>query len=482
MPLIEMMPPAATGEGAGWWVNALVTPLGLTTGAVGAWPRRRAALASRQSSTGRRIVLLTRGRARGFAILKVRCGFSAARVTMSSNLASMAPPVPIAGDERDAKRTGYQALALLSVAHFFIDLYSSGLSAFQPMLVERFGLSLAQAGVLAGMLVFSSSLLQPVYGILSDKCGSRLFTVLAPGMAGIFISSLGIANGYSMLIAMVLLGGMGIASFHPQASANATARIAGNKSRSMAIFISTGTFGMAFGPAFFTTIAARYGWGLTWLGAVPGVLMTLLLAARFRLAPVSQETSNRFDPAALKAKWKPLTILFLLVYVRSIVQMVFAQFLPLYLNRERGFSVQSAALGLTLYLAFGGMGGFVGGNLADRFGGKRVILISMAGCLPFLALFFLTEGWLALASLALAGLLLLFTIPVNLVMGQQLVPTQAGTVSALMMGFAWGTAGLVFIPMVGWAADHIGLGTAMACVSAFPIVGFFLARMLDEDA
>ncbi len=401
---------------------------------------------------------------------------------MSSNPASLPAAVPLSQGATDARRVGYQALALLSFAHFFIDLYSSGLSSFQPMLVERFGLSLAQAGLLAGMLIFSSSLLQPVYGILSDKSGSRYFTVLAPAMAGIFISSLGLATGYPMLIAMVMLGGMGIASFHPQASANATARIAENKSRWMAVFISSGTFGMAFGPAFFTYIAGHYGLESTWMGAIPGVLVTLLLAVQFQLAPRSRETSNHFDYQALRAKWKPLLILFSLVYIRSIVQMVFSQFLPLYLNRERGFSVQSAALGLTLYLAFGGMGGFVGGNLADRFGGKRVILISMAGCLPFLALFFLTDGWWALASLAMAGLLLLFTIPVNLVMGQQLVPSQAGTVSALMMGFAWGSAGLVFIPMVGWAADRVGLGTAMACVSAFPVIGYFLARMIDENA
>ncbi|HEU0123435.1 MAG TPA: MFS transporter [Bryobacteraceae bacterium] len=419
--------------------------------------------------------------------MKIRARQARRAFVMSTNPASLpaetsftgAAPSPAGGS---AERTGYQALALLSFAHFFIDLYSSGLSSFQPLLVDRFGLSLAQAGLLAGMLIFSSSLLQPLYGIFSDKYRSRLFTVLAPGMAGIFIASLGLASGYPMLIAMVLLGGMGIASFHPQASANATARIAENKSRWMAVFISSGTFGMAFGPAFFTYLAGHFGFEMTWLGAIPGVLVTLLLAQQFRLAPVTRQTSNNFDAAALKAKWKPLLILFLLVYVRSIVQMVFAQFLPLYLNRERGFSVQSAALGLTLYLAFGGLGGFVGGNLADRFGGKRVILISMAGCLPFLALFFMTEGWLALASLALAGLLLLFTIPVNLVMGQQLVPSQAGTVSALMMGFAWGSAGLLFIPLVGWAADHVGLGTAMAVVSAFPVVGVFLARMIDENA
>ena len=90
--------------------------------------------------------------------------------------------------------------------------------------------------------------------------------------------------------------------------------------------------------------------------------------------------------------------------------------------------------------------------------------------------------WIALAALALAGLLLLFTIPVNLVMGQRLVPTQAGTVSSLMMGFAWGTAGLLFIPIVGSMADRFGLGNAMAAVSAFPLLGFFLALRIDENA
>ena len=152
-------------------------------------------------------------------------------VTMIPQPATIAAGPCAPSPAASAQRSGYRALALLAFAHFFVDLYSSGLSAFQPLLVERFGLSLAQAGLLAGMLIFSSSLLQPVYGILSDKTGSRLFTVLAPAMAGIFISSLGLATGFPMLIAMVLLGGMGIASFHPQATANATARLTANPGR-----------------------------------------------------------------------------------------------------------------------------------------------------------------------------------------------------------------------------------------------------------
>jgi FSR family fosmidomycin resistance protein-like MFS transporter len=392
----------------------------------------------------------------------------------NSASATLDPPAVV-----PAERSGFVALGLLAFAHFFIDLYSSALSGFQPLLVAKHGLSLSQAGLLGGVLVFSSSLLQPLYGILSDRYPSWLFTVLAPAVAGVFISLLGWAPAYPWLFLMVLLGGAGVASFHPQATANATAGIPANPGRWMAVFISSGTLGMAIGPAFFSLLVGRFGMEGSWLGAIPGLVITGILWRALRTPPVSSGR-GRISLAPLRAVWKPLTVHYLLVFIRSVVHMCFAHFLPLYLSRERGFSVQSAALGLTLYMTFGALGGFVGGHLADRFGGRRVILISMLGCLPFLAVFFLAQGWLSLLGLALGGLLLLFTIPVNLLMGQRLVPGQAGTVSALLMGFAWGSAGLIFIPLTGLAADYFGLHRALALVSVLPLAGWMLARTLPE--
>ena len=85
-----------------------------------------------------------------------------------------------------------------------------------------------------------------------------------------------------------------------------------------------------------------------------------------------------------------------------------------------------------------------------------------------------------LLGLGLSGLILLFTIPVNVVMAQELVPSQSGTVSALMMGFAWGMAGLIFIPLTGWLGDHITLGRALAAVAMFPVAGFLLSLKLPK--
>lgn len=384
-------------------------------------------------------------------------------------------------DRERVVRSSMLGLVLYSLGHFFIDLYSAALGTFQPFFGDKLHLNLTEAGILGGLLVFSGSVMQPAYGYLSDRFHSRLFSAVAPAVAGIFIASLGLAPSYGWLIALVLLGGCGIASFHPQASARATVGLSGNRGHWMAIFISAGTLGLAAGPAYFSAFFNWVGPERAYWAATPAILITICLLAMLpeheRPAP---HLRTHFDWRPLRAVWKPLTILYFLVFIRSIIQVVYTQLLPLYLHRERGFGLTAASYSLTLYLSAGAIGGFLGGRLSDKFGGRRVILISMAGCLPFLALFLFTTGPLSLIGLALTGLFLLFTIPVNVVMAQELVPSQAGTVSALMMGFAWGMAGLIFIPLTGWAGDHFTLHRSFAVLGLFPIAGVYLTLKLPK--
>ncbi len=383
---------------------------------------------------------------------------------------------------RGISRSGLVALVLLSLGHFCVDLYSGALSAFQPWLVAKLHLTLTQAGILGGVLVCSSSVMQPLYGYLSDRFKSRLFSTLAPASAGIFISALGVAPSYGWLLAMVTLGGAGVAAFHPQASSRVGLSTTAQRGHWMAIFISSGTLGMAAGPTYFTTLANTLGLERSFWGALPGIVVTVLLL--FLLKPIAQSAAterHRFDWRPLRAVAKPLTILYFAVFIRSIVQIAFSQFIPLYLSRERGASLAVASLTLSFYMIAGALGGFIGGHIADRFGGRLVILVSMIGSVPFLALFLLTDGWLSTVALALGGLILLFTIPVNVLMAQELVPSQAGTISALMMGFAWGVAGMIFIPLTGWIADLTSLHDALLMLVLFPILGFLLTLKLPKD-
>lgn len=390
--------------------------------------------------------------------------------------------LPPSGSGIRTERTALVGLTLFSLGHFFIDLYSSTLGVFQPLLIDKLNFTLAEAGLLGGMLSFAGSVTQPAFGYLSDRFRSRLFSALAPGVAGLFISALGLANSYWMLMLMVAVGGSAVSAFHPQASSRATLGLK-NRAHWMAVFISAGTLGLSFGPAVFSALFRSVGLERAVIGAIPGILVSVLLVALLPERPISvQSNRQQFDWRPLAAVWKPLTVLYMLVFLRSIVQVSFSQFLPLYLGRERGFSNADASWVLSLYLASGAVGGFVGGHLAERFGSKRIIQISMICSLPFLLIFFLTRGPLSIAALTLGGLILLFTIPVNVVMAQELAPTQSGTVSALMMGFAWGMAGLIFIPLTGWAADHVGLHTALFVQTIIPAIGFVLTFLLRDES
>ena len=379
-----------------------------------------------------------------------------------------------------AKRANWTSLAYLSLGHFFIDFYSNALGAFVPLLVDKLGISLTEAGFLGGLLSFSSSVTQPVYGYLSDRFRSPLFATLAPAVAGIFIASLGLAPSYAWMVALVFLGGAGVASFHPAGSSRVIAHLAPERrQQAMAIFISCGSLGLACGPSAFSFVFDTLGMSRAYLVAIPGIVTTLLLLCFLPPStPSVHKAAAKFDLSELRPVWAPLTILYFCVFLRSVVQISFSALLPLYLHKERGFALSEASHVLSFYLAAGALGGFIGGNAAHRFGGKRVIQFSFITSLPLLAIFFLTSGWIATTALITGGFLLLFTVPVNVVMAQELAPTQSGTVSALMMGAAWGMAGLISIPLIGWIGDHYNLHVALQCLVAAPLLGFLLTLWL----
>lgn len=174
--------------------------------------------------------------------------------------------------------------------------------------------------------------------------------------------------------------------------------------------------------------------------------------------------------------WRPLVRLYSLVVIRSIVQMVYVAFLPLYFT-GLGHGEFEASLLLSLFLFAGGSASLVGGPLADRFGGGHVIFASMLGLGPSLVGFLTTGGFLSIALCVAGGAFLLLTTPVNVAMAQRLVPEGAGTVSALMMGFAWGVGGLM-VPVAGLAAETWGLGAVLTVVAVVSMAGVPLARPL----
>src|SRR2546426_5005089 len=268
-----------------------------------------------------------------------------------------------------------KSVLALAAGHFLIDNYSSMLGAFLPFLHEQLKLSMAQAGLLGGALTFSSSLMQPLYGLLADRFQSKIFAALAPAIAGIFIASLGLAPNFSTLLILLMLGGVGIAAFHPQGAA-ITSEVSGrDQGYQMSVFITGGMIGYAIGPIFITLVITLAGLHRSYWAALPGVAVSAYLLLNGPSPRRVEANSRRLRfTQQLRSRLRPLLLLYFLVVIRSAIQIVFVSFLPLYLT-TRGYSAGQGSQMLTAFLLAGGSAGFVGGVLADRFGGKTIIAL-----------------------------------------------------------------------------------------------------------
>jgi FSR family fosmidomycin resistance protein-like MFS transporter len=360
-------------------------------------------------------------------------------------------------------------LGILTVGHFTIDSYSSFFSPLLPLLVAKLHLSLTLVGTLVALASVSSSFGQPLFGWLSDRVQRPWFAAFGPLTAAVFLSGIGLAPSYGWLVALLMLGGVGVAAFHPQAAA-LSSEVSPRRGMAMAFFVTGGTLGFSLGPLFAVTVVDRFGLERTWLAAFPGLVVSGLLLAWFsRVRPHLRHAGARPGLADLRPFLKPLSLLYLAVVCRSAVSYGFMTFLPIHLH-ARGYGLAASGWIVTLYLLCGALGGFLGGWLADRWGGRTVVVASFFGGAPLYLGFLLLPNAVGLASLVLGSFVLQTSLPVNVVMGQELSPRHASTISSLLMGAAWGMGALIIGP-VGALADAHGLHAALLALVGMLGVG-----------
>ncbi len=390
----------------------------------------------------------------------------------------------VSGPPAEASRSRMgEAFGLLLVTHFIVDCFSSTIATVQPILVERFSLTLAGAGILGGVWMFSSSVMQLPFGLVSDRLQSRHFSIASPLVAAVFLGAMGLATGLTSLTALLLIGGMGVAAYHPYSTSQAGRTLGRRPGFATAIFITAGTAGLGIGPLYLTWIIEQFGFDRLWVSVLPvlAVMPVVLVRLPHPVADRRPKTAG-VDWPALRAQRGPLSAHYALVVLRSITQVGLAQYLSLYLVQVRELDLRTAGVFLSAYFLSTSAGSFLGGAAADRFGGKAVIIASALGAGPLLAVFMATEGWISVAAVFVGGIVLLCTVPVNVVMAQSLCPSQAGTLSALMMGFGWGTAGIVFVPALGWLADIVGLDKVLWGFTLLPMLGLPIALCLKTKA
>jgi FSR family fosmidomycin resistance protein-like MFS transporter len=371
----------------------------------------------------------------------------------------------------------HPTVLLLAATHFIVDGYGNIFTPLLPLLIPQLGLSLAAAGTLQMLYQLAASVSQLAFGHVADRWRPRVLLLAGPIVGVAVLPLIGLTWNIWTLAVVLIVGGLGGAAFHPPAAALVHRYAGDRKGLSMSAHITSGNLGQAMAPLLFAPYVQAFGIAATpWL-LVPAVaLLALVLLPCVPAVDRLQEDGRPGGFRALRPYAKPLGLLYGIVVIRTLTALSFSVFVPVMLTR-RGMTIAEAGTAASIFLIAVGAGGFVGGPFADRYGARRLIILSLVASVPFLAAAPLLSGWGLVALLAVGGFLLQSTLPVNVTFAQTIAPISAATVSSLMMGFAWGTGGLS-APFVGMVADRIGIERTLTALAFMPLLAALLALPL----
>ena len=136
-----------------------------------------------------------------------------------------------------------RAMAGLSAGHLFTDLNQGAVAALLPFLIADRGISLAAAGAILFAATVSSSIVQPLFGIFSDRRPLPALMPLGVLLAGCGMAIVGLATSYTLILLCVVLSGVGVAAFHPEAARFANYVSGSGRARGMSFFSVGGNAG-----------------------------------------------------------------------------------------------------------------------------------------------------------------------------------------------------------------------------------------------
>ncbi|HEC22552.1 MAG TPA: MFS transporter [Chloroflexi bacterium] len=358
----------------------------------------------------------------------------------------------------------------LTLSHFIVDFFSGAVPILLAAQTAPLELTPAQIGVLAFGYRLSSSVTQPLFGLFADRRRAPLLALAGVLWNGVFIGLAGLAGHFGVLLGLLVIAGLGSAAFHPPGGAGVPYIIAPERrGTAMSIFLLGGNSGYAFGPLaagfIFTAFGPHGALSFTVAALLIGPLLFFLLRGlRYEGSASPPDRSARpAQPGTARLRESvPLMgvgVLALVILLRQWASESVSVYLPQYFLAQ-GYNLAFAGNVSFVMRIMASLGSFVAGYLADRVGRNRVIVIGLLASAPALyALLHVTDGWV-FALAGVQGLLRNASLPLTLLIGQELLPDRPGMMTGLTIGFTFIMGG-IGTALTGLVAEHVGLAATL---------------------
>lgn len=375
-----------------------------------------------------------------------------------------------------------KALIILSASHLVTDLNQGALPALLPFFKEALQLSYTMAGSILLFANLTSSIIQPIFGYLSDKKPIGWLLPLTPFIACLGISLSGYTPNYYLLLVYSIVTGIGVAGFHPEGFKTAYFFTGEKKATGMSIFSVGGNLGIALGPVWALSLVTAFGLHGTLGMILPGVIIGIILFFNMSMFASPVDLAHK---KAQKEEKRPLSkdqkTTFLLLVTTAIIRtwahMGLASYIPFYyINYLKGDPLYAGKL-VSTFLIAGALGTLIGAPLADRWGHKKFLLITLLLPTPLLLLFHYSSGFISFVLLGIGGMVLVSSFALTTVMAQNILPQHLGIASGIMVGFTI-SAGGIGVTLLGTVADIWGVPITMKVIFLIPLLAFGIGLLV----
>ena len=340
---------------------------------------------------------------------------------------------------------------LLSFAHLTHDIYTSYLAPLLPLLIQKLGLSVTEASIL-DVIRRIPALFNPYLALIISRKDIRFFTIISPITTAILMSLIGVAPNYIILIILLFLGGISAQIFHISTPA-IVKEVTPKMGFGMSMFMVGGELARTVGPLIATAAISIWGLEGLWKTSFFAIFASIFLWWQLR------KIKGNFTP---KAKQKADFKIFIeyknffltiggFMFFQSFTKTFFSFYLPLYLT-HLGESLTKANISLAFIQFFAIVGTFLAGNIADKIGNKKTLIISTILAIISMPLFIFFH--IIYLPLILIGLSVFSTGPILLSIIHHKENSTALNSVYMMLAFV---IPAIVIFLIGIFSDIIGL-------------------------
>lgn len=385
--------------------------------------------------------------------------------------------------------TNVTALTALTAGHAMVDGGIGLLSPLLPDLQARFSLTPTALALLVALLAASSSVSQPVLGLVADRVGARRAAALGVVTAAALLA-VAVSSSLVVVVVAIVVGGLGAAAFHPAATTLVRDASGPRPDAAVGVFSAGGMLGLAAGPVIIVALLGAGHRNLIPLLAVP-VLATAWWVHRsphaiVRSGPRPSDQPSTLTPVLpMRTAWAtllrgPVAGLALAATLSHVAWTTYISVTPQIIAAATG-STAAPAIGWTLaaFNLAAAAGGIVAGMAVVRAGRVVVVAASLAVALPALLASVVVApgtGWSLLAA-AVAGAGVHVSLPVLAVAAQDLVPDQPSAAAGMIFGLAVGGGGVLYLP-IAWLQQQIGITPAAVVAYLLVVPAAVLAAVI----